>query len=527
MKRKLYLMLLNSLMGIGTPLMSQHQVIFQDDFENGFTWTAKDFISPYTYNTSPNQWRAGSCHSIQGKSAYIGYIPSNSCNPLAGQGEQVIMYQKITATCYKDIQLSFDWKNNPGQGFGQGAVYYSRDSRNWTALGTGGDDGSGHYSRNNTTLHQQYNLTTSGGLVGENFYIGFVYTVSIANNDTDNFIVDNVEVKGLPMKAPSVYAGPDMQLNRGQTIYLNGTASVGEPYFTRDNTTGAGFNNILTPPTYVSRAYSPLPINTNYNGPAKNLFSVTINVTSPTANDLDIYLFAPDGSRVQLVSANLQNIPALQGGGFVNTTFCDTAHQYIAAGKPPYTGSYKPAGRFSGLSGNMNGTWQLLAQHRNLPSVINDDIDSWSISFNNDMTYLWRRNGGILSSSLYTTDAAFMSCIYSLTATDGYGCVVSDPLNLSVVPQARRSTGTGNNSAEIYPNPASHLAYLNVEAEQTGSVKLSVYNILGALIRTSTLQVFAGNNKLEMNTDDLSPGTYNVLVQSVGDTNKNYKLIKQ
>jgi subtilisin-like proprotein convertase family protein len=79
------------------------------------------------------------------------------------------------------------------------------------------------------------------------------------------------------------------------------------------------------------------------------------NLTHTYDADLDIFLVAPNGTRVELSTDN--------GGefnDFINTVFDDQAATSITGGAAPFTGSFKPEGLLSTLNGlAANGTWTL------------------------------------------------------------------------------------------------------------------------------------------------------------------------
>ncbi len=83
--------------------------------------------------------------------------------------------------------------------------------------------------------------------------------------------------------------------------------------------------------------------------------NVTINVTHTWMSDLDIFLIAPSGTRVELTTDN--------GGssdGYIDTTFDDEAATAITTGAYPFTDSYQPEGMLSDFNGeNSTGTWTL------------------------------------------------------------------------------------------------------------------------------------------------------------------------
>ncbi len=102
---------------------------------------------------------------------------------------------------------------------------------------------------------------------------------------------------------------------------------------------------------------------------------VTIgNITHTWDSDLDIYLIAPDGTRVELSTDN-----GSSGDNYINTVFDDDASTSITAGTAPFTGTFKPEGSLAALIGkNSQGTWKL---------EVSDDygndsgtLNSWSLT---------------------------------------------------------------------------------------------------------------------------------------------------
>lgn len=81
--------------------------------------------------------------------------------------------------------------------------------------------------------------------------------------------------------------------------------------------------------------------------------NVTLTITHPNVSDLDIYLIAPDGTRVELSTDN-----GGEGDDYVDTVFDDDASIDITDGEAPFTGSYVPEGDLNILNGMSSaGTW--------------------------------------------------------------------------------------------------------------------------------------------------------------------------
>ena len=99
------------------------------------------------------------------------------------------------------------------------------------------------------------------------------------------------------------------------------------------------------------------------------------NVAHTYDGDLDIFLIAPDATRVELTTDNGSG-----GDNFVDTVFDDEAATLITAGTAPFTGSFIPEGSLATLDGkNATGTWTL---------EVTDDaggdtgtLNGWSITF--------------------------------------------------------------------------------------------------------------------------------------------------
>lgn len=103
--------------------------------------------------------------------------------------------------------------------------------------------------------------------------------------------------------------------------------------------------------------------------------NVDLTLTHTWDSDLDIYLIAPDGTKVELTTDN-----GGSGDNFTNTTFDDEAGTSITSGTAPFTGTFRPEGDLSDFDGmDMQGTWTL---------QVTDDyewdtgiLDSWSLDF--------------------------------------------------------------------------------------------------------------------------------------------------
>ncbi len=101
--------------------------------------------------------------------------------------------------------------------------------------------------------------------------------------------------------------------------------------------------------------------------------NVKVNITHGWNSDLDIFLIAPDGTRVELftdVGGSSSN--------FRNTILDDEASKSIKDGSGPFVGSYRPEGSLASLIGKeLSGTWRLEVTDDKTEDV--GTLDSWSL----------------------------------------------------------------------------------------------------------------------------------------------------
>jgi subtilisin-like proprotein convertase family protein len=131
---------------------------------------------------------------------------------------------------------------------------------------------------------------------------------------------------------------------------------------------------------YASSVAMPIPdqgtttstIDVNDFGMIKHL-NVKLDITHPLDSDMDVFLIAPDGTRVELFT----DVGGL-GDNFTDTVLDDDADQSITEGKAPFTGTYRPEGKLSDLAGkDVHGTWTLEVTDDSMLST--GTLNSWSI----------------------------------------------------------------------------------------------------------------------------------------------------
>jgi gliding motility-associated-like protein len=260
--------------------------------------------------------------------------------------------------------------------------------------------------------------------------IGFDVQRDPCNRDTIwAYIKDNTIV------APKL--ANDTTLCLGKSLQLNGTLNVPlpqDPVFT--------FNGSIDidPPTQAVN----IPLNVFGVQPielqAGMIKSVCMNIQHKFDDDLDIYLFGPDGQFIELVTDN-----GSSGDNYTQTCFTPTATKpitYIAppASGAPYTGDFKPEGQWDDLwdggKRKTNGKWQLVVidDTKETPPKIGKVLN-WSITFNPiyRLSYTWSPKDSLSCSNCPTPIAKPITTTnYTLQVADSYGCVVSDSIKITI-----------------------------------------------------------------------------------------------
>ena len=167
--------------------------------------------------------------------------------------------------------------------------------------------------------------------------------------------------------------------------------------------------------------------------------SVCLTIEHRWLDDLDIFLIAPNGAFLELVTDVGAN-----GDDFIDVCFTEDALQFIDFTPPPadaalapFTGEWLPEGPWSDLYGApSNGTWGLQIVD-DQDGFDDEQLIEWSITFNPtyQLTYEWAPTDGL---SCADCDMPFASpdatTTYFLTVTDSYGCPVFDTVTVDVTP---------------------------------------------------------------------------------------------
>jgi subtilisin-like proprotein convertase family protein len=132
------------------------------------------------------------------------------------------------------------------------------------------------------------------------------------------------------------------------------------------------YDSIDVPKTITPSGTIISTVEVGASGPIDDV-DVVLDISLPWDEDLDVYLLAPDDTRVELFT-DVGDI----GADFTQTVLDDEAAMSIQNGDAPFTGRYRPEGSLSALAGREGqGTWRL--------EVTNDEgwfigtLNSWAL----------------------------------------------------------------------------------------------------------------------------------------------------
>ena len=238
--------------------------------------------------------------------------------------------------------------------------------------------------------------------------------------------------------------GPDQTICQGDSVQLDGTIPIvlpDPPSFT--NSTPVN----ITP--FGTAIYSDIQVN----GVAPTILGPDViqsicidSLAHRWIDDLDIYLIGPDGQFLELTTDNGGN----GGNGaqldyYLHTCFTPTATVPINFPGPlapptavPFTGEFLPEGVFSDLWDGVkqtNGTWRLLLYDD--ANGFEGTLYQWTITFNSiyEIKYDWSPAAGLSCTDCPDPVAKpDQTTTYTVTATDSYGCSVSQSVTIEVEP---------------------------------------------------------------------------------------------
>jgi subtilisin-like proprotein convertase family protein len=265
------------------------------------------------------------------------------------------------------------------------------------------------------------------------------YSVTVSNgtNCSATSAATTVTVSQIPVTA----SASNTSICAGDLVQLTSTATTGG---TSNQPLAFSNSTVVAIPDYPAAGVTS-SINVSNINPAtlnsNSVVSVRINLTHTYDGDLLVQLISPSQNTI-----NLSNRRGGSGDNFNNTLFTSTAALSISQGSAPFSGSYRPDGAFSSLTGNVNGTWVLKVT--DLAGTDIGTINSWTLTINNviptTLSYNWTSNpGGFNAATQNTSASPTVTTTYSVVATEsGTGCTGASSVTVNVGNNLNVTTNT-------------------------------------------------------------------------------------
>ena len=92
-------------------------------------------------------------------------------------------------------------------------------------------------------------------------------------------------------------------------------------------------------------------------------------------------------------------------------------------------------------------------------------------------------------------------------------------------PTGIESLANENTTIQIAPNPSEGITYASFDAKQSGSIKITVVNSVGQVVRTVDRNVEKGSQRIAIKTEGLNAGMYTVIVETAKGAAMRSKLV--
>ncbi|MFK8054737.1 MAG: choice-of-anchor L domain-containing protein [Saprospiraceae bacterium] len=251
---------------------------------------------------------------------------------------------------------------------------------------------------------------------------------------TDLCSTKTVSLNIVDREIPPVPLVLDTIVCPGTVVELDGTLPATVDTETTFTNTTPAFISPVNVPTYRDITVSGVqPAQLRHGLIAR----VCVDLVHNKMEDLDLFLFGPNGNYVELSTDNGGAVP----GSFSNGCFTSTSAVSIEdplAG-PVFNGEYLPEGEWSGLwndnVNNVNGDWRLqLIDDENGGSGL---LSGWSITFEPiySIDYEWSPAGGLSCTDCPNPNATVTgTTTYTIKARDTYGCEESASAKIALFP---------------------------------------------------------------------------------------------
>lgn len=188
------------------------------------------------------------------------------------------------------------------------------------------------------------------------------------------------------------------------------------------------------------------------------------------------------------------------------------------------------AKKFGGATGNDPDFFKLTVKGYSGGILKIDSVEFYLADFrfsNNSLDYISKTWQWVDCSKLGAVD----SITFNMFSSDNSFGFMNTPAFFSIDNlTTAQGVGIAENSTlqniNLFPNPANESTTINIVSKKAFTASITIYNSIGALIRTETVELIAGENSYNMDLNDLSNSLY--FIELIGDNKKQViKLIKQ
>ncbi len=187
------------------------------------------------------------------------------------------------------------------------------------------------------------------------------------------------------------------------------------------------------------------------------------------------------------------------------------------------------AKKFGGPSGNDKDSLVLSVYGWSGGALKNDTVQFFLADFrssNNSMDYILKSWQWVDCSKLGAVD----SISFFMTSSDNGSFGMNTPGffsidNFTTAQGVGIAEASSVQSINLFPNPTSGMVSLHLSSESALTSSVKIYNSIGTLIRTETINFNSGNTSQDLDLSDLNSGLY--FIEVATETKKqNFKLIK-